>query len=125
MNSRLDLEIHLAIFICSSILQITLIIFVAIPKIAQSKMNGVKLNIDGMEVSGPKPDNYHLRVNSTIETDGKIKATVSPFEGVMYLEDFEPHTPFATLSFPETNANKHQVVNISHVRRSDRKVSFS
>ncbi|KAH7121551.1 hypothetical protein EDB81DRAFT_847659 [Dactylonectria macrodidyma] len=105
--------IHLAIFICSSILQVTLIIFVAVPKIAQRKMNGVKLNIDGMEIPDPKPDNYHLRVNSTAETDGKIKATVSPFEGVMYLEDFQPHTPFAILSFQKTNTNEHQVVNIS------------
>jgi hypothetical protein len=58
-------------------------------------------------------DTYTLELNSTITTDGKIKAKVYPFEGVMYLEDKPGHTPFATVDFPETNAAKHQSVNIT------------
>ena len=54
-----------------------------------------------------------MQINSTITTDGSISAKVEPFEGDMYLEDLEPHTPFATVNFPATNGDKHQVVNVS------------
>lgn len=56
---------------------------------------------------------YLLEINSTITTDGSIKANIDSFEGEMYLEDYEPHTAFTTITFPKTNANKHQVVNVS------------
>ena len=54
-----------------------------------------------------------MEINSTITTDGSIKANIDGFEGVMYLEDLEPHTPFVTINFPATNGDKHQTVNVS------------
>lgn len=59
-----------------------------------------------------RADKYRMQINSTIETDGKIKADIDAFEGVMYLEDVPGHTPFTTINFPKTNANKHQTVNV-------------
>lgn len=53
-----------------------------------------------------------MTINSTISTDGTVKADIDPFAGDMYLEDTEDKTPFAVLNFPPTNANKHSVVNV-------------
>jgi len=56
-----------------------------------------------------------MAVNSTIRTDGKTHATISPFTGVMYLEDLEPHTPFASVNFPETTSEKEQIVKVDQL----------
>lgn len=88
-------------------------IFVGVPKIAQHKVNEAKLEIQGLNMLQTTSDKYLLEINSTITTDGSIKANIDSFEGEMYLEDYEPHTPFVAVQFPKTNANKHQEVNIS------------
>ncbi|KAL6403186.1 hypothetical protein AUP68_12522 [Ilyonectria robusta] len=76
-------------------------------------MNAAHLEIQGVNILQTESNAYHMEINSTIKTDGSIKANIDAFEGEMYLEDYEPHTAFATLLFPKTNANKHQVVNVS------------
>ena len=88
-------------------------IFVAVPKIAQGKINDAELEIQGVNILRTESDAYRMEINSTIRTDDHIKAKVYPFEGVMYLEDEPDHTPFATLDFPETSAAKLQTVNIT------------
>lgn len=83
-------------------------------------MNKAKLEIQGVNILETEPDNYQMQINSTITTDGKIHANIDPFEGDMYLEDWPPHVPFARVQFPKTNANKHQVVNVSqHIEITD------
>ena len=56
-----------------------------------------------------------MAINSTIRSDGKVHAKIAPFVGMMYLEDLEPHTPFASLNFPATTSEKFQVVNVSQL----------
>lgn len=104
---------YLIAFVCIVVLVVCLIIFVAVPKIAQSKINEAELDIQAVRILDTQSDAYKMEIDSTITTDGHIKAKVYPFEGVMYLEDKPGHVPFATLDFPETSAAKHQVVNIS------------
>ncbi|KAK0392621.1 hypothetical protein NLU13_2116 [Sarocladium strictum] len=104
---------HLIVFICIVVLVVCLIIFVAVPKIAQSKINDAKLDIQAVRILDTQSDSYRMEIDSTITTDGHMKAKVYPFEGVMYLEDKPGHVPFATLDFPETSAAKHQTVNIT------------
>ncbi|KAK7416043.1 hypothetical protein QQX98_005494 [Neonectria punicea] len=105
--------IYLIVFLVLVAIIVPVIILVIIPKVAQSKMNDAELEIQGVNILQTESNAYHMEINSTITTDGSIKADIDSFEGEMYLEDYEPHTPFATLQFPETNANKHQVVNVS------------
>ncbi|KAM0437754.1 hypothetical protein ACHAPT_002119 [Fusarium lateritium] len=105
--------IYLIVLCCIVVLVVPLIIFVAVPKIAQDKMNKAKLEIQGVNILETEPESYDMQINSTITTDGKIHAKVDPFEGEMYLEDWPPHVPFAKVQFPETSADKHQVVNVS------------
>lgn len=84
-----------------------------VPKIAQSKMNDAKLEIQGVNILDTTSDSYTMEINSTITTDGSIHAKVDGFQGNLYLEDLEPHTPFATIDFPDTTSDKHQDVNVS------------
>ncbi|KAL7935274.1 hypothetical protein V8C35DRAFT_299020 [Trichoderma chlorosporum] len=104
---------YLLVFICGVVLVVCLVIFVGVPKIAQDKVNDAKLDLQGVNVLNTKSDSILLQINSTITTDGSIKANIDAFEGVMYLEDLPAHTPFLNVSFPATNGDKHQLVNIS------------
>jgi hypothetical protein len=101
-------------------LTLLLRILVAVPKIAQSKINEAKLEIQNTRILETEGNAYLMEIDSTITTDGKIHAKVDPFEAEMYLEDWPAHKAFATVDMPETNSNKHQVVNVSqHVKIAD------
>lgn len=100
-------------FVCIVILVVCLIIFVGVPKIAQNKVNDAELQIDSIVASNTHSDNFTMSINSTIRLSSSTDATIDGFEGIMYLEDYEPHTPFAKLSFPQTTGDSFQVVNIS------------
>ncbi|KAB5581056.1 hypothetical protein GE09DRAFT_948954 [Coniochaeta sp. 2T2.1] len=104
---------YLIAFIIVVVLAVVLIIFVAVPKIAQHKVDSAELQIDSIVASNTQEGNFTMAVNSTIRIGSSTAATIEGFEGVMYLEDFEPKTPFARLMFPETTGDKLQVVNIS------------
>jgi hypothetical protein len=104
------------LFLHASIAELTLPpfrILVAVPKIAQSKINEAKLEIQSVRILNTESDAYLMKIDSSITTDGKIHAKVDPFEADMYLEDWPAHVAFATVKMPETNSNKHQVVNVS------------
>ncbi|KAI6785662.1 uncharacterized protein J7T54_005996 [Emericellopsis cladophorae] len=104
---------YLIAFACVVVLVVCLVIFVGVPNIAQDKLNEAELDIQGVNILNTEPNKFLMEVNSTITTDGSIHADVDAFTGRMYLEDHEPHVAFATLDFPETSADKMQVVNIS------------
>lgn len=106
---------YLAAFIVIVVLVVVLIIFVGVPKIAQKKLDDAELTIESIIISQTEPNQYNMAVNSTIRSDGKTHATIAPFTGVMYLEDLEAHTPFASVEFPETTSEKLQVVNVSQI----------
>ncbi|KAF4123361.1 Protein of unknown function (DUF3712) [Geosmithia morbida] len=114
--------VHLIIFCCITVLVVCLVIFVGVPKIAQSKVNDAKLRIQGVNVLDTQPQSFTMEINSTISTDGSIKAKLDPFKGEMYLADLGKDSTFATVNLPKTNANKHQSVNVSqHVNIADTK----
>ncbi|CAN8098589.1 unnamed protein product [Discula destructiva] len=105
--------VHLLILIAIVVLVVCLIIFVAIPKIAQSRVNSAKLTIQGISLSQTQATNFTIAINSTIEADDSIHAIIDPFEGVMYLEDWPPQTPFARIQFPSVTSAPMTAVNIS------------
>lgn len=107
--------VYLIVSVVVIVLVVVLIIFVGVPKIAQKKLDQAELTIDSIIISDTRPTKYNMAVNSTIRTDGKTHATISAFTGVMYLEDLEPHTPFASVEFPETTSDALQVVNVSQI----------
>jgi hypothetical protein len=105
--------VYLIAVICIIVLVVCLVIFVAVPKIAQHKIDDAKLEIQGVHVINTKSEECLIELNSTITTDGKIKANIDDFEGVIYMEDAEGHRPFVTVNFPSTTAAKFQTVNVS------------
>ncbi|KAF6844747.1 hypothetical protein CMUS01_00813 [Colletotrichum musicola] len=104
---------YLVGFICAVVLIVCLIIFVGVPNIAQKKLDHAELTVDGITVSSTTPNSYTMSINSTLRSDGQVKAVIEPFSGAMYLEDLEPHTPFVYIDFPETRSVKLQTVNVS------------
>jgi hypothetical protein len=109
--------IYLIVFLAIVVLVVCLVIFVGVPKIAQSAVNDAELEIQGVHVLDTTEDTYLMEINSTITTDGHLGATVKPFEGQMYLTDLEPKTPFAVVSFPQTSGDANQKVNVSQEMR--------
>ncbi|KAF5248469.1 hypothetical protein FANTH_5870 [Fusarium anthophilum] len=105
--------VYLIILCIIVVIVVPVIILVAVPKIAQSKINEAKLEIQSVRILNAESDAYLMEIDSSITTDGKIHANVDPFEADMYLEDWPAHAAFATVKMPETNSNKHQVVNVS------------
>jgi Protein of unknown function (DUF3712) len=88
-------------------------ILVAIPHIAQQKINEATLSIEGISILQTQTTSYQLGINSTIRSDGSIHATIKSFNGSMYLEDLQPHTPFSTVLFPESTSDAVVTVNVS------------
>ncbi|PHH85790.1 hypothetical protein CDD83_11169 [Cordyceps sp. RAO-2017] len=117
--------LHLLIFAAVIILVVCLIIFVGVPNISQSKMNAAELDIQGVHVLQTRADSYLMQINSTITTDGSIHADIDPFDGYMSLADIDGAKPFATLRFPATTADRHQVVNISQTIQIRDKDAFN
>lgn len=136
--------LHLIIFICIVVLVVCLVyvalppnplrvsramfsahnleysIFVGVPRIAQSKVDDADLDIEGVNVLDSKPDSILMEINSTITTDGSIKAKIYPFTGDMYIEELGKDSTFASVDFPETSGAKHQKVNVSqHMNIAD------
>lgn len=58
-------------------------------------------------------NNFTMSINSTIEADDSVHAVIDPFDGVMYLEDWAPQTPFVRLNFPQTTSATRSAVNIT------------
>ena len=54
-----------------------------------------------------------MAINSTLRADDSIHAVIDPFEGVMFLEDWEPQTPFARLQFPQTTSASQSAINLT------------
>jgi hypothetical protein len=78
------------------------------------------LSIQGITILQTQTNSYQLGINSTIQTDGSVHARIEGFSGSMYLEDLQPHRPFATLMFPETTSDALQIVNVSqHIDVTD------
>ncbi|KAK3336266.1 hypothetical protein B0T19DRAFT_34404 [Cercophora scortea] len=105
--------VYLIVLIVIVVIAVPVILLVAVPKIAQSKLDEAELSIQGIRMMNSQAKNFTMSINSTILSDGKIKATIDGFPGKMYLEDYHDHTPFAIINFPETTADAMQVVNVT------------
>ncbi|KAK2592840.1 hypothetical protein QQS21_009443 [Conoideocrella luteorostrata] len=105
--------LHLIIFLVVTAAVICIVIFVGVKNIAQSKINSADLDIEGVNILQSQPNKFLMQINSTIKTDGTVKADIDPFVGNLTLLDIPNARPFVQLNFPQTNANKFQTVNVS------------
>ncbi|KAK0656865.1 hypothetical protein B0T16DRAFT_318941 [Cercophora newfieldiana] len=104
---------YLLLVIVIVVIVVPVVLLVAVPKIAQGKLDDAQLTIQGIIVSRTESNSLDMAINSTITTDGKVHANIDGFTGVMYLEDLEGHVPFASINFPPTTADALQTVNVS------------
>lgn len=95
-------------------------ILVAVPKIAQQKVDDAQLHVDGIRISQSEASSLQMSINSTITTDGSAKAVIAPFKGSMWLMDYNPPFVFAEIDFPETSSDPLVMVNISQAINIDR-----
>ncbi|TGJ82537.1 hypothetical protein E0Z10_g6200 [Xylaria hypoxylon] len=103
----------LAFLVVATVIIVPSVLLVAVPKIAQQKLNKAKLTIDGISVTNTQTDSLVMAINSTIEADDSVHATVDAFAGTLYLADVDPPLAFAQIDFPQTTSSATQAVNIS------------
>ncbi|AEO54476.1 hypothetical protein MYCTH_2297089 [Thermothelomyces thermophilus ATCC 42464] len=104
---------YLIVLVVIVVIVVPVVLLVGVPKIAQNKLDDAELILDGIVVTNTQGQNFSMSINSTIKSDGSVHAKIDGFQGVMYLEDHEPHTPFAKIDFPETTSDALQTVNVT------------
>ncbi|VBB73393.1 Putative protein of unknown function [Podospora comata] len=105
--------VYLIVLIVLTVILVPVILLVAVPKIAQSKLDDAELIINGITVTDTQTKKMTMSIDSTIKSDGKVHAIIEPFLGVMYLEDIPSHIPFASINFPETTSEALQQVKVT------------
>ncbi|KAL2160946.1 hypothetical protein VTH06DRAFT_8658 [Thermothelomyces fergusii] len=106
---------YLLVLVVIVVIVVPVVLLVGVPKIAQGKIDDAELILDGIIVTKTQSQSFSMSINSTIKTDGSAHAKIDGFQGVMYLEDHEPHTPFAKIDFPETTSDALQTVNVTQL----------
>ncbi|KAH7165888.1 hypothetical protein EDB81DRAFT_918008 [Dactylonectria macrodidyma] len=101
--------------ICIIVLVVPLLILVAIPNIAQSKINSAKFNIDGIIITKTREQTMTIALNASMRVGSTagLKASIAQFPIELYLADLEPHTTFLSLDLPTMKAASHVNVNIT------------
>ncbi|KAI1265916.1 hypothetical protein F5Y18DRAFT_31557 [Xylariaceae sp. FL1019] len=106
--------LYLIVFlIVAVVIVVPVVLLVAVPKIAQDKLNAATLTIDGISVTNARAKSYTMSINSTIHADSSVHATVDAFTGSMYLTSVDPPLLISTIEFPQTSTASVQSVNVT------------
>ncbi|KAK7970449.1 hypothetical protein PG988_009522 [Apiospora saccharicola] len=108
--------IYLALLVVIVVIVVPCIILVAVPKMAQSRLDNASLNIDSVVISQVQKDSFNMAINSTVLADNSVHATIRAFDGTMSLlpnKDGAAPVAFAKFQFPEIATSAAVVVNIS------------
>ncbi|KAF2750711.1 hypothetical protein M011DRAFT_455725 [Sporormia fimetaria CBS 119925] len=92
------------------------IIYVAIPKKAQSDLNKSTLEVTSQEVTNPTPDGFKLRIVSTARSSSKFHPIIEGFPAALSLKDKEP---FLRVDVPEVKANAETEIIIEMDKKID------
>lgn len=91
-------------------------LLVAVPKMAQSRLDNASLRIDSVVISQVEKDSFNMAINSTILADNSVHAIIRAFDGTMSLlpsKDGAAPVAFAKFQFPETASSAQVAVNVS------------
>ncbi|KAI0154843.1 hypothetical protein GGR57DRAFT_98361 [Xylariaceae sp. FL1272] len=106
--------LYLIVFlVVAVVIVVPVVLLVAVPKIAQDKLNAATLTIDGISVTNARSKSYTMSINSTIHADSSVHATVDAFTGWMYLTSINPPLLITTIEFPQTSTASVQSVNVT------------
>ncbi|KAI0858521.1 hypothetical protein F4860DRAFT_297974 [Xylaria cubensis] len=103
----------LAFLVVAAVVIVPSVLLVAVPKLAQQRLNQAKLTIDGITVTNTQTGSLVMGINSTIEADDSVHATVDAFKGTLYLADVDPPLAFVEIDFPQTSSSSMQTVNVT------------
>ncbi|KAI1828603.1 hypothetical protein F4861DRAFT_10841 [Xylaria intraflava] len=102
-----------ALLVVIVVIVVPSVLLVAVPRKAQQTLNQAKLNVESIALTQTKTDSLVMTIDSTIETDSSVSATVDPFVGTLYLADRHPPLAFTKINFPQTTSASKQVVNVT------------
>ncbi|KAK7941029.1 uncharacterized protein PG986_013416 [Apiospora aurea] len=109
--------IYVLLLIVTVVIVVPCVILVAVPNMAQSRLDNASLDIDSIVISRAEKDSFHMAINSTILADNGVHATIRAFEGTMSLlpDNNGGAAPmaFAKFQFPEVASAASVVVNVS------------
>ncbi|KAI0539255.1 hypothetical protein GGR58DRAFT_243126 [Xylaria digitata] len=102
-----------AFLIVATVVVVPSVLLVAVRRAAQQRLNDATLTIDGISVRNTQTNSLVMTINSTIEADNSVHATIDAFQGTLYLADVDPPLAFAQIEFPRTTSSAMQTVNVS------------
>ncbi|KAK8056025.1 hypothetical protein PG993_001252 [Apiospora rasikravindrae] len=108
--------IYVLLLVVSVVIVVPCVILVAVPNMAQARLDNASLDIDSIVISQAEKDSFHMAINSTILADNGVHATIRAFEGTMSLlpdQDGAAPMAFAKFQFPEVASAAAVVVNVS------------
>ncbi|KAF1830330.1 hypothetical protein BDW02DRAFT_591970 [Decorospora gaudefroyi] len=85
------------------------IIFVAIPNKAQHDINASTLEVTSQEVTNPRPESIHLKIDTVIRSGSKYHPTIDSFRAAFSLEGKDP---FLHVQIPQTESEAETHVTI-------------
>ncbi|KAF2270691.1 hypothetical protein CC78DRAFT_451315 [Lojkania enalia] len=91
----------LLVFAIIALIIVLPIIYVAIPKKAQSDLNASTLEVTEQDVTSPSPDGIHLKLVTVARSDSSFHPTIEGFQAALSLND---QAPFFYIDVPETKA---------------------
>ncbi|KAJ8121719.1 hypothetical protein O1611_g10025 [Lasiodiplodia mahajangana] len=103
----------LVFLVVATVVIVPSVLLVAVPRMAQQRLNAAKLTIDGIAITHTQTDSLAIAINSTIRADDSVHATIDPFKGTLYLANVSPPLAFAEIDFPQTSSASRQAVNVS------------
>lgn len=85
------------------------IIYVAIPKKAQSEINASTIEVISQEVLNPHPDAVHLKMDSVIRSDSSYHPRIEGFRAGLSLKG---ESPFMYINIPEAKSEAETPVTV-------------
>lgn len=101
MKTKLKLFVDLLIFAIIALVIALPVVYVAIPKKAQHDINASTLKVNAQDVTAPRPDTVHVRLESVAESGSSFHPTIEGFKAGLHLEGKDP---FIYLDVPEVKA---------------------
>lgn len=98
------------------------IIYVGIPKKAQSEINASSIEVVSQEVLNPHPDGIHLKMDSVIKSDSSYHPRIEGFRAGLSLKG---QSPFMYIDIPETKSEAEVPVTVDQDVALANKTAFS
>ncbi|KAI0473074.1 hypothetical protein GGR56DRAFT_597701 [Xylariaceae sp. FL0804] len=104
----------LAFLAIATVIIVPSVILVAVPRLAQKRVDAASLTVDGVAVVDTRAASFTMAINATIRSPHGVRAHVDAFNGTLYLVA-DPPVAFTQMRFPAvTSGGGAQTVNVSH-----------